>query len=92
MKRISRKYLTIGMFLKEKREDAGLSQGDVRDALGYKTPQIISDWERGVCGAPRDALLKLADLYKVKPAVLADVLLEAERKEIATLLRLKRKA
>ncbi len=87
MKRIHRKYVTIGSFLKEKREEVGLSQGDVKLLLGYKSPQLISDWERGICGPPKDSLAKLVKAYKIKPYVLIDLFLEAERAELVSALR-----
>lgn len=87
MKRVHQKYLTIGTFLKEKRESADLSQGDVKTLLGYKSPQLVSDWERGICGPPRDALAKLVKAYKIKPQVLIDLFLEAERTELVCALR-----
>lgn len=87
MKRVHQKYITIGNFLKEKRELAGLSQGDVRVLLGYKSPQLVSDWERGICGPPKDALAKLVKAYKIKPQVLIDLFLEAERTELVCALK-----
>jgi len=37
-----------GMFLKQKRVDAGFSQGDVAKAAGLTSPQFISNIERGI--------------------------------------------
>ncbi|MNJ94826.1 helix-turn-helix protein [compost metagenome] len=34
--------------IKTARNKKGLSQGDLATALGYSTPQFISNWERGV--------------------------------------------
>lgn len=87
MKRVHQKYVTIGSYMKEKREAVGLSQGDVREILGYKSPQLISDWERGICGPPRDSLAKLVKAYKIKPKDLIDTFLEAERVELVNALR-----
>lgn len=51
--------------LKKLRINAELSQRDVSDALGYSTPQFISNWERGVSYPPIRALKTLAKLYDV---------------------------
>ncbi len=53
----------LAELLKQKRIKAGLSQRDVSNALGYSTPQFISNWERGVSTPPMDAMPKLAELY-----------------------------
>jgi transcriptional regulator with XRE-family HTH domain len=37
-----------GKYLRQKREDAGLSQGDVAKAAGLTSPQFISNIERGI--------------------------------------------
>ncbi len=87
MKRVHQKYITIGSYLKEKRELAGLSQGDVKQLLGYKSPQLISDWERGICGPPRDSLAKLVKAYKIKSRDLINLFLDAERIELVNALR-----
>lgn len=39
----------IGKVLRRARLSAGYSQSDLAKALGYKTPQYISNYERGVC-------------------------------------------
>lgn len=39
----------VGMTLKRARIEAGYSQSDLAARLGYKTPQYISNYERGIC-------------------------------------------
>ena len=51
--------------LKEKRKAAGLSQGDVAKALGYRSPQFVSNWERSMSVPPVYALKKIAKIYKL---------------------------
>jgi len=43
---------TMGKVLKEWRTGAGLSQGELAEKLGYRSPQIVSNWERSRCGIP----------------------------------------
>ena len=40
--------------LKSYRISSGLSQADLSKKLGYKSPQLISNIERGLCGIPAD--------------------------------------
>lgn len=82
MKPTTPKFLFIGKFLKRARVKAKLSQGDVRDLLGYKTPQIISDWERGVCGPPIHMLACICKAYVLSERKLINLILKAERKEL----------
>jgi len=50
--------------LKKLRIQAGVSQRDVADQLGYSTPQFISNWERGVSCPPYKSIKKLSVMYK----------------------------
>ncbi len=52
-------------YWKEKRANTSLSQGHVAKALGYKTSQIVSNWERNVCSPPVKDIRKLIDLYNI---------------------------
>ena len=42
-------YKEFGAYLKSKRTKAQLSQTEVSEALGYTSPQFISNFERGLC-------------------------------------------
>ena len=42
----------ICKFLKKKRLDVNISQKELSQKLGYESPQIISNYERGVCLPP----------------------------------------
>ena len=66
-------------FLRKARLEAGLSQGNVARKLGYRSPQIVSNWERGLCQPPTKKMLQLCRLYKLKP----EHLFEAHVKEFA---------
>ena len=56
---------TLGKTLKQLRTNAGLSQREVAKALGYKTPQLISNNERDISHPPINSIRKLAKLYNV---------------------------
>ena len=58
---------TAGQIIREAREKAGLSQSQLAEALGYKTKQYISDWERDKFRVPLDKMNLLAKLINSKP-------------------------
>lgn len=47
-----RKPKSIGTFLKSRRIERGLTQAELAKALGYSSPQFVSNWERGLCLPP----------------------------------------
>ena len=75
------------MDLKKFRMNAGLSQKDVSEALGYSTPQFISNWERCVSYPPVSAIARLAKLFKVDADFLFEELLKTRLKREETKLR-----
>lgn len=72
----------LSEFLKEKRTQAGLSQKDVADKLGYSSAQFISNWERGLSSPPMHTLKKLADMYNVNVDEMFDVILESTLEQV----------
>lgn len=67
----------LGDYLKEKRTAAGKTQWDVARALGYKTNQFISNFERGVSIPPTNTVDTLATLYKVDASEILTLLTES---------------
>jgi transcriptional regulator with XRE-family HTH domain len=61
------------------REKAGLTQREVSDALGYSTPQFISNVERGRCRFPVQKLPRIKKLYKLSAEQVIDLFLSEER-------------
>ena len=66
----------LGDYLKSKRENASLSQGDVAKKLKYTSPQFISNWERGISSPPIKTLRLLSELYKVSTDELFKLILD----------------
>ncbi len=60
----------FGNYLRNLREKRRISQGEVAEVLGYKSPQFISNWERGIAAPPLKTLIKLAEIYNVEAEVL----------------------
>lgn len=59
-----------GATLKKAREAKGLTQADVSQALGFTSPQFVSNAERGLANIPRKHYKKLAKMVG-RQAVLA---------------------
>lgn len=64
---------------KQLREKSGLTQRQVSDALGYSTPQFISNVERGRCRFPIQKLPKIKKLYRLSVDQTIDLVLSEER-------------
>jgi transcriptional regulator with XRE-family HTH domain len=63
-------------YLKQSRINAGLSQRDVSDKLGYTSAQFISNWERGISTPPPKTAKKLAAMYDLNLEEFLDLLLK----------------
>lgn len=75
-------------FLKTARTRAGLSQKEVAVALGYKSSQFVSNWERGISSPPIRTLRRLCSLYKANESEVFNIIREiAVRKLEAELER-----
>lgn len=61
----------IGNFLATKRQDAGLSQRDISQALRYSSPQAISNIERGIAPPPKNVLKAYARRCNINQDALA---------------------
>lgn len=72
---------------KNLREKAGLTQREVSDALGYSTPQFISNVERGRCRFPIQKLPKIRKLYKVSADQMIDLILSEEKQILLKILK-----
>ncbi len=76
--------MDLSKFLKEKRLQAGLSQGVVAKKLGYTSPQFISNWERGLSQPPVVTLRKIAQIYNISSNEMFDVMLKATIEHVTT--------
>ncbi len=72
---------TLGRFLMEKREQAGMNQGELARLLGLQTAQSVSNLERGVSPLPAKLVKKIARLIKTTPLMLATMATEEKRRE-----------
>lgn len=54
--------MTIGEQIKKQRKKAGMSQNDLRDALGLKSVDTIKNWESGRVKPSIDTLTMMHEL------------------------------
>lgn len=78
----SESSVMLGEFLRLKRENAGLTQKQVADRLGYATPQFISSWERAEREPPMNVIFRLAAIYSISAEKLFRVMLDYRHKMI----------
>ncbi len=76
---LERNYTRVGEFLREARQKAGLKQREVSEALGYSSPQFISNFEAGIAVPPLSKLAIMVQLYKTPVNQLLDIILDNER-------------
>lgn len=73
---------SIAVRWRQLREKAGLTQKEVSDALGYTTPQFISNVERGRCRFPVEKLPKLKRLYRLSNDQVVNMVMVEEKRGI----------
>lgn len=83
-------FVRIGLFLKEKRLERGLSQVDVAEVLKVNS-QFVSNWERGLSGPPLKTLRTLTRLYEIPEQEVLDVMLEAQEEYLRAELKITRR-
>lgn len=55
----------MGAYVAKRREELGLSQGDIINALGYKSRNAVSNIEVGIEGLPAKRIYDWADILEV---------------------------
>lgn len=76
----------VSVYLREKRIQKNLTQSEVAEKLGYSSPQFVSNWERGLCNPPLEAIATLIDMYDLPKREVVELLLEQTRREIEVAL------
>jgi len=69
-----KKFNHISNYLKARRAEVGISQGDLSRSIGFKNGQYISNIERGLCSIPSAKITALATSLKTKPRDIIDVM------------------
>lgn len=81
------KHQYFGKCLKEFRNNAGLSQKEVGEMLGYTNPQFVSNWERGISTPPVDVLKKLSQIYSVPSDKMFSLILDTAIERVTLSLK-----
>jgi len=71
-------HQNLGAYLKKKRLEAGLTQLEVADDLGYSSPQFISNIERGLCSPPLRNLKTMIKLYNISVNEVMELILKEQ--------------
>lgn len=79
----------LSVFLREKRQNVGLSQAKVARILGYSTAQFVSNWERGLSEPPIGTLKTLAKLYSIPIEEMFNVVLKSTIRKVTEDLKTK---
>ncbi len=75
-------YKKLGLFLKEKRVEAGLTQPALADKLGEVHSQFVSNWERGLCAPPSHAFQRLISVLDLSREELVRVMVADYQSEV----------
>jgi transcriptional regulator with XRE-family HTH domain len=74
----------VGAFVRARRDELGLSQGDIIRVLGYKSRNAVSNIEVGIEGLPAKRAYAWADVLEVpRDAFFRFVTGETERMEVS---------
>lgn len=63
-------YKNVNEYFKYLRQKNDLTQQQVADYMKYSSPQLVSNWERNICSAPRKQWRKLCKFFNGNPNVL----------------------
>lgn len=74
------RFRDIGEFFKNARTAAGVSQAELSKILGFKSSQIVSNWERGLCAPPLKSVSKMIEVFELEASEVIDVITQANRR------------
>ncbi|MBY0315669.1 MAG: helix-turn-helix domain-containing protein [Bdellovibrionales bacterium] len=86
-----RDFKVIGNYLREKRVGLGIAQIEVSKALGFTSPQYVSNWERGLAPPPSKSLKAIAEILGIDKKELIRVLMKMEEEYLLANICGKRK-
>lgn len=79
----------FGIYLREKRLKAGLTQLEMAKVCGHSTAQFISNIERGLCACPSNVLKKVSKFYDIDKKELLEIMVNIRRRALAADLGIK---
>lgn len=85
-KRQKKKVISdLAVFLKNRRKELNLTQGQVALQMGFTTAQFVSNWERGLAAPPLHnvkSARKVIKIYKLEVEEYVDHLLNEQRRRL----------
>ena len=72
----------LGEYLYERRLAKEITQGDLATALGYASPQFVSNWERGLAKPPLETLKRMIKILDIDVEELLTILMKMEEKRL----------
>ena len=81
----SKKNVSLAEFLRNRRQELQLTQGQVALKMGFSSPQFISNWERGTALPPLhklNSVRKVVRIYKLNVEDYIDRVLNEQRARI----------
>ncbi len=82
----------IGEYLRLRRIAAGLTQKQVSNALNYGSAQFVSNWERGKCVPPIDAVRSLVPLLSLSKGIIIELYSLRTQRKLEKAFKLKRRS
>lgn len=76
--------MRLSKMLRDKRLKSGLTQAELGEALGYRSGQFVSSWEKGMSRPPKEKVLPLCRLLGLSEAKLETALIEDKMKKVKT--------
>ncbi|NCN39611.1 helix-turn-helix transcriptional regulator [bacterium] len=73
------RFEKIGHYFKQIRLDQGLTQSQLANLLGFKSAQIVSNWERGQCAPPTNSIGELIQHFNLDMNEVLDMITAANR-------------
>jgi transcriptional regulator with XRE-family HTH domain len=73
---------SLGAYLRDKRVEAGFTQAEVAQRLGYSSAQLISNIERGLCAPPMKSLKRLVSLLSLPGEELLELFMAEHEKAL----------
>lgn len=73
------RFEKIGQYFKNKRLELGFTQSELASSLGFKSAQIVSNWERGLCAPPLQSIGMIVEKFGLDVEEVLDIITQENR-------------
>ncbi len=77
---VDKRFERLAVYFKNVRLQRGMSQLELARQLGFQSAQIVSNWERGLCAPPMNAMVKMVSMFSLAQNEVMDMILEENKK------------